>query len=228
MVREFLAAYVKSVEGIGAIGAVFEQVFFALGEFFAGFILAEAVAPAADPCRLNGENQVLVVGAVKEWHEALLTCEALVDEQVFFIVTHRVSKIDGFHLPAPALKFVDYPPTVILFVYGIVRAEGRSIVIIDHGLVAMLRIVTAEVFDESRNLTLEFDVKRLDDVKAAVAWLTGDNPVDVGVVVHADANRRVGVNVLVGASIERREVIIIAESIEVLIIVGIVLVPLAH
>lgn len=40
-------------------------------------------------------------------------------------------------------------------------------------------VIAAEVFDESRNLTLEFDVKRLDDVKAAVAWLTGDNPVDI-------------------------------------------------
>ena len=87
----------------------------------------------------------------------------------------------------------------------------------------MLRIVAAEVLDECRNLTLELDVERLYDVEAAVAGLTGDNPVDVGVVVHADADRRVGVNILVGTRVERREVIIIAESIEVLIIVGLVL-----
>ncbi len=92
----------------------------------------------------------------------------------------------------------------------------------------VLRIVTAEVLDECRNLTLELDVERFYDVQTAVARLTGDNPVDVGVVVHTDANRRVRVYVFVGASIERREVIIIAESIEVLIIVGIVLMPLAH
>ena len=41
----------------------------------------------------------------------------------------------------------------------------------------MLRIVAAEVIDECRYLTLELDVKRLYDVQAAVAWLTGDNPV---------------------------------------------------
>ena len=33
MLGEFLAADVESIEGIGAIGAVFEQVFFGLGEF---------------------------------------------------------------------------------------------------------------------------------------------------------------------------------------------------
>ena len=180
MERKLFAADVEGIESIGAVGAVFEQVFLGLRKLFAGLILAEAVAPAADPCRLNGENQVLVVGAVKEWHEALLTCEALVDEQVFFIVTHRVSKIDGFRLPAPALKFVDYPPTVILFVDGIVGTEGRSIVIIDHGLVAMLRIVTAEVLDECRYLAVELDVEALDDIEATVARLTGDNPVVIG------------------------------------------------
>ena len=48
MEREFFAAYVKSVESIGAVGAVFEQVFLRLGELFAGLILAEAVATIGD------------------------------------------------------------------------------------------------------------------------------------------------------------------------------------
>ena len=41
-----------------------------------------------------------------------------------------------------------------------------------------------------------------------------DNPVEVCVVVHPDADRRVGVNVLVCARVKRREVIIIAEGVE--------------
>ena len=44
MEREFFATDVESIESIGAIGSVFEQVFFALGKFFAGFVFAEAVA----------------------------------------------------------------------------------------------------------------------------------------------------------------------------------------
>ena len=32
---EFLAAYIKSVESVGAIGAVFEEIFFLFGELFA-------------------------------------------------------------------------------------------------------------------------------------------------------------------------------------------------
>ena len=103
-------------------------------------------------------------------------------------------------MPTPALKLVDYPPTVILFVDGIVGAECGCIEIIDHSLVSMLRVITAEVLDECRNLTLELDVERFYDIKATVARLTGDNPVNVGVVVHADANRRVRVYVLVGTT----------------------------
>ena len=58
--------------------------------------------------------------------------------------------------------------------------------------------------------------------------MPGYNPVNVGVIVHTYADGRIGVNVFVGASIKRREVVIIVESIEVLIIVGFVLVALAH
>lgn len=86
MVREFLAADVEGVESIGAVGAVFEQVFLGFGEFFAGLVLAEAVAPSADAGRLDSKDKVGVVGAIEEWHQALLTAEALVDEKR---ISHR-------------------------------------------------------------------------------------------------------------------------------------------
>lgn len=53
---QFLAADIEGVEGIGAVGAVLEQVFLALGELFAGLVLTETVAPTDDTCRLDGEN----------------------------------------------------------------------------------------------------------------------------------------------------------------------------
>ncbi len=81
----FLAADVEGIEGIRAVGAVFEQVFFALGKFLAGFVFAIAVAPSADSCRLDGEDKVFVVGAVEEGHEALLAGEALIDDRYFFL-----------------------------------------------------------------------------------------------------------------------------------------------
>ena len=114
-------------------------------------------------------------------------------------MSHGVAEVDGLHAPALPLELVDYDPTEILLVDGIVRAEGGCIEIVDHSLVSVLRIVTAEVLYECRNLTLELDVEGFDYIEAAVARLTGDNPVDVGVVVHAYADGRVGVNVLVGA-----------------------------
>lgn len=40
MIREFLTADTEDIESIGAVGAVFEQVFLGLGELFAGITLA--------------------------------------------------------------------------------------------------------------------------------------------------------------------------------------------
>ena len=74
----------------------------------------------ADARGLDGQDQVFVVRAVEKRHKALLTCESLIDEQVFFIVRHGVSEIDGFDSPTVPLELVDYPPTEILVVDRIV------------------------------------------------------------------------------------------------------------
>lgn len=228
VVRELLAADVEGIEGVGAVGTVFEQVFFALGKFLAGFVFAEAVATVGNTGGLNGKDKVLVVRAVEEWHEPLLSGEGVVDEKILLVMVHRVSEVHGLDAPAVPLELLNHVIVEVLVVDGIVGAESRCIVIIDHGLVAMRGVITAEVLDECRYFAVELDVKALDDIEAAVARLPGDNPVDVGVVVHAYADGRVGVNVLVSAGVERREVVIVTESIEVLIIVGIILVALAH
>ncbi len=49
----------------------------------------------------------------------------------------------------------------------------------DNGLVAVRDVVAAEVLNESRYLSLELYIERLDYIEPAVARLTGDNPVDV-------------------------------------------------
>jgi len=56
----------------------------------------------------------------------------------------------------------------------------------------------AEVLDECRDFPLKLDVERFDYVEPTVFRLSGDNPVDVSVVIHADADRRIRVNVAVG------------------------------
>ena len=56
MLGEFLATDVESIECIGAVGAVFEEVFFRLGKFFSAFVLSETVAAAAHAGCLNGED----------------------------------------------------------------------------------------------------------------------------------------------------------------------------
>lgn len=44
---------------------------------------------------VNGSKKVLVVGSVKEMHEALLTCQAPTDVQRVLIVSHEVHRKDS-------------------------------------------------------------------------------------------------------------------------------------
>ena len=65
---KFLAADVESIESVCAVCAVFEEVFFRFGKFFAAFVLAETIAASAHAGCLNGEDKVVVILAVEEWH----------------------------------------------------------------------------------------------------------------------------------------------------------------
>ena len=55
-IRKFFRSDVESIESVGAVGAVFEEVFFRFGKFFAAFVFSEAVAAAAHTGCLNGED----------------------------------------------------------------------------------------------------------------------------------------------------------------------------
>ena len=50
MLWKLLAADIEGIEGIGAIGTVFEEVFFGLRLLFHGLVLAEAVASSLHSC----------------------------------------------------------------------------------------------------------------------------------------------------------------------------------
>ena len=135
MLWELLAAYIEGVEGIGAVGTMFEKVFFGLRLLFHGLVFAEAVAPTLHSCGLDCEDKVIVVLAVEVRHQALLPGKTLVDEKVFLIMSHRVAEIHVNDLPSVALKLMDYHPVEVLFIHGIVRAEGGGIIVVDDRLV---------------------------------------------------------------------------------------------
>ena len=135
VVWELLAADIEGIESVGAVGAVFEQVFLGFGEFLPGFVLAESQTATAHSGRLNGKYQIVVVLTVEERHKPLFTCEALIDEQVFFIVSHRVAEIHVLDAPPVPLELVDNDPSEILLVDGIVASQRRTVVIEYHGLV---------------------------------------------------------------------------------------------
>ena len=221
MLWELLAADIERIEGIGAVGTVFEKVFFGFGLFFHTFVLAEAVATTLHSCGLNGEDKVIVVLSVEVRHQALLPGKTLVDEKIFLIVSHRVTEVHVNDLPSVAFKLMDYHPMEVLVVHGIVRAESCGIIVVDDRLVRMWSVVGAEVANERRDFALEFDVKGFEDVQSIVAWLTAHNPVDVGIVVHANAERLHRVDVRVRATVERaverRELVSCVDSVKILL-----------
>ncbi len=203
MLWELLATDIERIEGICAVSAVFEEVFFRFGLFLHRFVLAEAVATALHAGGLDGEDEVIVVLSVEVRHEALLAGETLVDEEVFFVVAHRVAEVHVLHLPAVAFELVDDYPVEVLVVDGIVGAEGGGIVVVDDAVRGVRGVVGAEVGDERRDFALELDVERFEDVQAVAPRLTADNPVDVGVVVHADREGLHRVDVRIRAAVER-------------------------
>ena len=79
---ELLTADIQCIESIRAIGTMLQQVLFRLRLLLHRLVLMEAVASAFDTGRLDGQDQVIVVLAVEERHEALLAREALIDEKV--------------------------------------------------------------------------------------------------------------------------------------------------
>lgn len=164
MLWELLAADIERIEGIGAVGSVFEKVFFGLRLLLHGLVLAEAVATSLHSCGLDCEDKIIVVLAIEVRHEALLPGKTLIDEKIFLIVSHRVAEVHVDDLPSVALKLMDYHPVEVLFIYGIVRAEGCGIIVVDDRFVWVWCVVGAEVGDERRDFALEFDVEGFEDI----------------------------------------------------------------
>ena len=88
MLWELLAAEIEGIEGIGAVGTVFEKVFFGLRLLLHGLVLAEAVATSLHSCGLDGEDKVIVVLSVEVRHKALLPDKALVEvvSKLLFVI----------------------------------------------------------------------------------------------------------------------------------------------
>ena len=196
---ELLAADVEGIEGIGAVGSMFEEVLFGLVIFFARLVLAETVATTFHACRLDGEDKVIIVLTVEERHQALLPGKTLVDEKVLLVMAHWVAEVDIDDLPPVRLELFLYHIVEVLVIHGIVGTECGGIIIINDGLVGVVHVVGAEVGYECGNLTLEFDIEGLDDIESVSRRLSGNYPVDVGVVVHSYANGCKWVHVLVGS-----------------------------
>ena len=156
MLWELLAADIERIEGIGAVGTVFEKIFFGFRLLLHRLVLAEAVATSLHSCGLNGEDKVIVVLAVEVRHKALLSGKTLVDEKIFLIVSHRITEVHVNDLPSVALELMYYDPVEVLVVHGIVRAEGGGIIVVDDRLVRMRSVIGAVIGDECRDFQFRY------------------------------------------------------------------------
>ena len=82
--------------------------------------------------------------------------------------------------------------------------------------------------NKSWDFTLEFDIKRLYDVQSSAIRLTGNNPVDIGVVVHTNADWSIRIDISVSTAVEQAGIKVIAERIEVSEIRGVVFMTFFH
>ena len=161
MLRELFATDIQRIECICAVSTMLQQVLFGLRLLLHRLVLVEAVASTFDTGRLNGQNEVIIVLAVEERHQALLASKAPVDEQVLLIMAHRVAKVHILYLPPVALKLMDYHIAEILVIDGIVRAKRCRVVIENHRLVLMISVVRAEIIHQGGDFSFELDVEGL-------------------------------------------------------------------
>ena len=82
------------------------------------------------------------------------------------MVLHRVADIDILHPPAVSLELVDDDPSEVLFIDGVVRAEGGGVLVEDDRLVLMVLVVGTKVRYERGDFALELGVETFDYVQA--------------------------------------------------------------
>ena len=94
----------------------------------------------------------------------------------------------------------------------------------------MVGVILAKLRYQRRDFAFVFNVERLQHIESPepLIGLSCYNPVDIGIVVHADADRCVAVKVTVGAAIHCFRVVVVAESVEILKIAVVILVPFFH
>ena len=79
MLWERFAADIEGVEGIGAVGTVFEKVFFGLRLLLHRLVLAEAVASSLHSCGLDSEDKVIIAT------EPLQNVVTHIDRKAFYV-----------------------------------------------------------------------------------------------------------------------------------------------
>lgn len=227
---EILTPDIEGVKSICAVRAQFESVIFRLGKFFAALIFVESSSATSNTGRLNSENEVIVILTVEIRRQTVLSCKTVVDKVVFLLMSHRITERGCYYVPTAFSELVNNSVAEIHGVDGVVRTECGSIVVENHCLTLVMGVILAELSHESRNLPLIFHIERFEDIESAKAFigLSGHNPVDIGVIVHTDADWSISVKIAVGPAVESFGLKVESESVEVFKITVVILMVLFH
>lgn len=203
-IREVLATDIESVKGVCTIGTELETVILRFGEFLTGFVFMETVAADCHTGRLDGENKVIVILSVEIWRETVFALESPVDKMVLFLMAHRVAEWCSHYVPAMFTEFVNNSVPEVDGIDRIVGAKRGSVVIEYNGLTVVMGVIPTKIIDERGDFTFIFHIKGFEYIETSEAFvgLAGNNPVDIGIVVHAYAYRPVSVKIAVGTAVK--------------------------
>ena len=141
MLRKLLTPNIQRIKSIRTIGAMLQQVLLRFRILLCRLVLSETISSTFHTSRLHRKNKVIIILSVEVRHEALLAWKPLVDEQVFLIMSHRITQIHIIHRPTIAFKLMHYHPMKVLVIHRIIWAKRRSIIIVNHTVVRMRCIV---------------------------------------------------------------------------------------
>ena len=92
----------------------------------------------------------------------------------------------------------------------------------------MMHVVGAELAHQLRQLPFILHIEGLQHEQFSLSRLSGNNPVDVGVIIHPDADGRIRIHVPVGTAVQCRRVGVPAQRVEIFKVARVILVALTH
>lgn len=194
--RELLYTNHQRIEGIRTIGAGLQLILFSLSQLLSTLILLAVI----HSCQTDGDEQVFIVLAIDHYLVLSSSHKHTVEEQHLLEMSHRVAQIHIVHIPAMVCEVVGDEGMEVIIHQGVVVAHEGGVVVEVHLLAAVILVILHELIEQGRQLLL---ILHEDTLQTAgftpQVVLSYGYPVDQGVGIEGDAQRAVGIHVIIHA-----------------------------